>query len=354
MKSRLNSLRELSQKRGLDGFLVANEFNMLYLTEFSGGARLLVPNEGENVLYVYGVNYEQAKLEAKDCRVELVKADENLEKKVAEQIEKSKLKKVGFDSMEASTYLKLRKHLRGTAKLKAKAELLWKLRKVKDENELQLMRRAAEITSKGMQAAYEVLRPGMHEYEVAAEIEYAMRKNRSYGLAFETIVASGPRSALPHGWCTEREIREGELVVIDIGAKYKHYHSDMTRTLVAGKPSQKQEKIFQIVKEAQEKAFQSVHPGKKVKDIDSAARDVIEKAGFGKQFVHSLGHGVGLEIHEPPALSQNSKDRLRVGNVVTLEPGIYIVGFGGIRIEDTVLVKKRKPERLTVGPYSLG
>jgi len=353
MKGRIDSLKELSFKRGLDGFLIANEFNMLYLTGFSGGTQLLIPNEGENILYVYGVNYEQAKQESKNCRVELVKPEENLEKRIAEQIEKLKLRKLGFDAMGASAYLKLRKHLRGVARLKAKAELLWRLRKVKDDEELQLMRKAAEITSKAMQVAYEVLRPGMREYEVAAEIEYAMRKNRSYGLAFETIVASGPRSALPHGWCGEREIRNGELVVLDIGAKYKHYHSDMTRTLVAGKPSQKQEKIFQIVKEAQEKAFQSIRPGKKAKEIDYAAREVIEKAGFGKQFVHSLGHGVGLEIHEPPMLSRNSKERLREGNVVTIEPGIYIVGFGGIRIEDTVLVKKRKPEKLTIGPYSL-
>jgi len=353
MKSRIDSLKELSSKKRLDGFLVANEFNMLYLTGFSGGTRLLIPNEGENILYVHGVNYEQAKQEAKHCQVELVKPEENLEKRIAEQIKKLKLEKLGFDTMDASAYLKLRRHLRGVAKLKAKAELLWRLRKVKNEEELQLMRKAAEITSKAMQVAYEVLRPGMREYEVAAEIEYAMRKNRSYGLAFETIVASGPRSAFPHGWCGEREIREGELVVLDIGAKYKYYHSDMTRTLVAGKPSQKQEKIFQVVKEAQEKAFQSVRPGKKAKEVDQAAREVIEKAGFGKQFVHSLGHGVGLEIHEPPMLSQISKDRLTEGNVITIEPGIYIIGFGGFRIEDTVLVKKRKPERLTVGPYTL-
>lgn len=353
MKSRVDSLRELFLRRKLDGFLVASEFNMLYLTGFLGGTQLLVPSEGESVLYVHGVNYEQARMEAKNCRVKLLRADENLEQRMAEQIGKLKLKRVGFDVLRASTYLKLRKHLRGVARLRVEAELIWQLRKVKDEAELRLMRRAAEITSQAMRVAYEVLKPGMRECEVAAEIERAMRMNGSYGLAFNTIVTSGSRSAFPHGWCTEREIRKGELVVVDIGATYKHYRSDMTRTLVAGKPSQKQERIFKIVKEAQERAFLSIRPGKRAREIDAVARDFIDKAGFGKQFVHSLGHGIGLEIHEPPTLSQSSKDRLKVGNVVTVEPGIYVVGFGGVRIEDTVLVKRGRPEKLTSGPYSL-
>ncbi|MDH5787348.1 MAG: M24 family metallopeptidase, partial [Candidatus Bathyarchaeota archaeon] len=168
-----------------------------------------------------------------------------------------------------------------------------------------------------------------------------------------THVASGVRSALPHGGCTDREIRKDDLVVVDIGATYKFYRSDMTRTFVAGKPSKKQEKPYEIVKTAQERAFQAIKPKAKGKDIDAAARKSITDAGYGKYFVHSLGHGVGLEVHEPPMLGQESKDRLVVGNVVTNEPGIYIVGFGGFRIEDTVLVQKRKAEKFTAGFYTL-
>jgi Xaa-Pro aminopeptidase len=205
-----------------------------------------------------------------------------------------------------------------------------------------------------MKAAYEILKPGMKEYEVAAEIEYAMRKRGSYGTAFETAVSSGPRSAFPHGGCSDRELREGDLVVVDFGATYKFYRSDMTRTLMAGQPLEKQKKLYEIVKAAQEKAFEAIKPNVKAKDVDAVARKIIEDAGYGEYFVHGLGHGVGLEVHEPPTLSSSSKEALTVGNVVTDEPGIYLVGYGGVRVEDTVLVQKNGAEKLTNGPYSLG
>jgi Xaa-Pro aminopeptidase len=193
----------------------------------------------------------------------------------------------------------------------------------------------------------------MKEYEVAGEIEYAMRKCGCWGTAFETIVASGIRSAFPHGGCTERVMRNGDLVVVDIGATYHHYRSDMTRTLVVGKPSEKQKKIYEVVRLAQDRACQAIKPNRKAKDIDGVARKVIEDAGYGKNFVHGLGHGVGLEVHEPPGLSPESRDKLTIGNVVTIEPGIYLVGFGGFRVEDTVAVQKVKAEKLTDGYYIL-
>jgi Xaa-Pro aminopeptidase len=194
---------------------------------------------------------------------------------------------------------------------------------------------------------------GIREYEVAAEIEYAMRKQGSSGTAFETIVASGVYSAFPHGCCSDRKIREGDLVVVDVGATYKSYRSDMTRTFVAGNPSEKQKKLYQIVKKAQEKAFEAVKPNVKAADVDAAARKIIADAGYGDCFVHNLGHGVGLEVHEPPTLSPDSKDVLAAGNVVTVEPGIYLVGYGGVRIEDAVLVQRNGAEKLTNGPYAL-
>ena len=353
MKERIKALKETMAKKKLDGFLVMDEKSIFYLTKAMGANFLIIPREGQNFLYVYSVNYEAVKREAENCVVELIKRGEKITKKAAEKIENLKIRNVGFDTLTAEMFLQLRKLLRGKAKLKHKSELIWELRKVKDKEELELMKKAAEITSIGMRTAYEVLRPGMTEIEVAAEIEYAMRKAGSWGLAFDTIVASGSRSTYPHGWCTDKKIKKGELVVVDIGATYRNYRADMTRTLVAGKPSKKQEKIFNIVKEAQEKAFQSVRSGKKARDVDAVARKIIEDAGYGEYFVHGLGHGVGLEIHEPPTLNSQSKDRLKAGNVVTVEPGIYIVGFGGVRIEDTVLVKRRGAERLTKGPYTL-
>jgi len=351
---RIEALKKKAlEEKGFDGFLITNEANMLYFAGFPGASCLLFPKNGEDTLYVYGVNYEQAKAEGKGFSVELVKRDENLAAKVAAKIKDLGIKKLAFDTLTYESYRGLAKFLRGKAKLKPQGKLVWELRKVKTPEELELMRRAGELTCEGMKAAYEVIRPGVREYEAAAEIEYAMRKKGSWGTAFDTIVASGIRSAYPHGGCTEREIREGDLVVVDIGASYRYYRSDMTRTLVAGKPSEKQKHLYEIVKTAQQKAVQKIKAKAKAKDIDTAARKVIEEAGYGEYFVHSLGHGVGLEVHEPPVLGQQSKDRLATGNVVTVEPGIYLIGFGGIRIEDTVLVKEHGAEKLTDGWYTL-
>ncbi len=341
------------EKKNFDGFLIFNEANLLYFTGFQGAFSLLIPKKGESTIYVYSVNYEQAKAEGKGFKVEQVKRNENWMKKVATQVEAFQIKKLAVDALSFENFRNLTKMLRDKVKLKTQGNLVWELRKVKDEEELELMRKAGELTSEGMKTAYEVIRPRIKEYEVAAEIEYVMRRKGSWGTAFDTIVASGDRSAFPHGGCTDRKIREGDLVVVDIGAVYRFYRSDMTRTLVAGKPSEKQRKVYETVKLAQEKAFQAIKPKAKAKEIDAIARKLIADAGYGEYFVHGLGHGVGLEVHEPPILNSESKDKLAVGNVVTNEPGIYIVGFGGIRIEDTVLVQAHKTEKLTKGPYSL-
>ena len=351
---RVNALKQKAfEEKSFDGFLIANKYNLLYFTGCPGIACLLIPETGQGTIYVYSVNYEQAKAETKGFEIKMMKRSHNLIAEVAKQVKASKIKKLAMDTLNSESYRSLAKELRGEAKLKAQNSLLWELRKVKDEKELELMRKAGELTSEGMKVAYEVIKPGIKEYEVAAEIEYAMRKKGSWGTAFDTIVVSGARSAFPHGGCTDREIREGDLVVIDIGAVYQFYRSDMTRTLVAGKPSEKQRKIYETVKLAQEKAFQAIKPKAKAKEIDAIARKVIADAGYGEYFVHGLGHGVGLEVHEPPTLGSESKDRLAVGNVVTNEPGIYIVGFGGVRIEDTVFVQKPKAEKLTDGQYTL-
>jgi Xaa-Pro aminopeptidase len=351
---KVEALKQLAFKeKGFDGFFVTGEINQLYLSGVPGTACLLIPETGKNALYVYGVNYDQAKTEAKGFQVELVKRGQDLMGKIASQVKASKIKKLAVDSLSYERYQSLAKGLRGSTRLSMQGSLVWELRKVKDEEELALMRKAGELTSEGMRVAYEVTRPGIKETEVAGEIEYAMRKKGSWGTAFETIVASGTRSAYPHGGCINREIRKGDLVVVDIGASYEYYRSDMTRTIVAGKPSEKQKTMYEVVRQAQEKAFQDMKPKAKGKDIDAVARRIITSAGYGEQFNHGLGHGVGLEVHEPPTLSPESRDTLQVGNVVTDEPGVYVADFGGVRIEDTVLVTRGKPEKFTHGPYNL-
>jgi len=346
LKNRIQALKKSFEADEIDCFIVANETNMLYFTDFLGGTMLLAPKTDENVLFVYGTNYEAAKAEAKNCRVRLLKRKEEVLSKVAEEIKNLKPECVGFDAFEASLYLKMKKALKGI-KLESKDKLVWELRRIKDETELGKMRKAAQLTDEGVKVAVETIKSGIREYEVAAEIEYAMRRLGSEGVAFDTIVASGVRSAFPHGGCTDRKIQKGDLVVLDMGARYQNYRSDLTRTFVIGKPTSKQGKIYETVKEAQEKAFQSIHEGVKAKDADGVARKLIEKEGYGKYFVHGLGHGIGLETHEQPTLGPESKDVLKAENVVTDEPGIYIIDFGGVRIEDTVLVQKETAERLT-------
>lgn len=351
---RVAALKQVAfEKARFDGFLVFNPTNLVYFTGFPGNSALLIPREGEGTIYVYGVNYEQARAKGKSFRVELVKGDENLMVKIARQAQEQGIKDLAVDALGIESWRSLAKETRGKPKLKIKPALVSQLRAVKDKTEIALMRKACELTSLGMKIAYEVLSSGMKEYEVAAEIEYAMRKHGSYGTAFDTAVSSGPTSAFPHGGCSDREIRLGELVVIDFGAVFKYYHSDMTRTLLVGKLSEKQRRVHETVRKAQEKAFVAIKPNVKTKDIDAVARRIIEEAGYGEYFVHGLGHGVGLDIHEPPTLNSASKEKLQAGNVVTDEPGIYLVGYGGVRIEDTVLVTKDGAEKLTIGPYGL-
>jgi Xaa-Pro aminopeptidase len=352
--NRINALRKLAfGEKGFDGYLIFNSANLLYFLGFQGPVSLLVPAEGESTLYVYGVNYEQSKVDGKGFKVELVKPDENLMTKIARHAKNQKVKKLAVDSLNVGNWQALTKEFPKENSITIINSPVEALRRVKDAQEIEIMRKAGELTSEGMKAAYATIRPGIKEHEVAAEIEYAMRKRGAGPTAFESIVVSGACSAFPHGSCSDRVILEGDFVVVDIGATYKFYCSDMTRTLVAGKSSAKQQKIYDTVKIAQENAFQALKAGVIIADVDAAARKVIEAAGYGEYFVHRLGHGVGLEVHEPPSLNQISQDALVAGNVVTDEPGIYLPGFGGVRIEDTVLVQKNGAEKFTRGPYSL-
>jgi Xaa-Pro aminopeptidase len=352
---RIDALKQAAfEDRGFDGFIVFNSANQTWLTGFSSASALLIPKKGESKVYVYSVNYAQARAEISGVIVELVEHGEKLMEKIAKQASVMGIKRLAVDTLNIESWRSLSKALGSGKALEVNNLCLQELRKVKEKNEIQLLRRAAELTSEGMRVAREAVAAGVKEYQVAAEIEYAMRKRGSSGTAFETIVASGVYSAYPHGGCSDKEMREGDLVVVDIGATYKFYRSDMTRTFVAGKPSEKQMNLYEIVRTAQAKAFEIVKPNVKAKDIDAAARKVIADAGYGEYFVHSLGHGVGLEVHEAPTLSPDSKDVLAAGNVMTVEPGIYLVGYGGIRIEDTVLVEKNGGEKLTKGPYTLG
>jgi Xaa-Pro aminopeptidase len=354
----MNKIRALKQifleSDNIDGFLVFDHANIVWLTGFPDASAMFLPKKDENIVYVYKVNYSRAESELTGVKVELVNRGENIMAKIAKQASVFKIEKLAVDTLSVEKWQALSKYLGGEKMLELDNSCIRELRKVKDKEEVELMKKAGDLTSKGMRIAQEVVAAGVKEYEVAAEMEYSMRKAGASGIAFETIVASGPNSAFPHGGCSDREIRNGDLVVVDVGATYKLYHSDMSRTFVAGRASKKQKKLYQIVKRAQQIALESIKPGVEARDVDAAARKKIAESGFGEFFVHSLGHGVGLEVHEPPTLGPDSKENLAVGNVVTVEPGIYIVGYGGIRIEDTVVLQKNTVEKLTNGPYIIG
>ena len=345
---RTDTLKQAAAKQGKSSnILIFNQTNLTYFTGFSGATALLIPEQGEKVLFVSGVNYEQAKAEAKDVTVELLKRGENLMEKIFKQ---TPAKKFSFDVMPVENWCALSKAVGGEANLQPINNLILELRSVKDPEEIKLIREACRLATIGIQTAKEIIGVGIKEKEVAAEIEYAMRKAGSDGVAFETIVASGLTSAFPHGSNLERTIQDGDFVMVDLGATYKSYRSDITRTFIASKATEKQARIYDAVKLAHQKALEIIKPKVAACEVDGVARRVIEQAGYGEFFVHNLGHGVGLEVHEAPILSPDSKDILAAGNVVTDEPGIYVPGLGGVRIEDTVLVTKNGVEILTVGP----
>ncbi|MDR2204030.1 MAG: aminopeptidase P family protein [Nitrososphaerota archaeon] len=333
-------------------FLILDSVNVEYFTGFSGAVAFLVPRDGECVLYVSGTNFEQARHEVKNVRVELLRRGERLFDRVGCDVEVSVCAKLAVDVLSFEGWRFLVKVLGDDGCVVVLGDVVVGLRAVKLSEEVALIGEACRLADVGMGVACEVVGSGVSELEVAAEVEYAMRKRGSCGVAFNTIVVSGAVGAFPHGACGCRFIKEGDLVVVDLGAVVGGYRSDITRTFVVGRASGRQRKLFDVVREAQSLAIDAMHAGVGAANVDVLAREFIGDAGFGGYFVHNLGHGVGLAIHEAPVLGPVSADVLAVGNVVTVEPGIYIVGFGGIRVEDTVLVTDNGVKKLTKTPYT--
>ncbi len=218
---------------------------------------------------------------------------------------------------------------------------------VKDESEIALMREAARITSWVFEEVKKLVRPGVAEADLAAEIEYRLRRKGAEGVAFESIVASGPRSAFPHARASSKLLRKDELVIFDLGGILCGYAADMTRTVFLGKPSRRVRGVYRGVLEAQRRALEAVRPGQQAGKVDGIARRALSRRGLGRYFTHSTGHGLGLDVHEKPRLGRNEKQLLVANAVVTVEPGVYLEGLGGVRIEDTVLVGRQGADVLT-------
>lgn len=351
---RIKALKSALADARFDAYLVTSVTSVYYFTGFldikDAPITLLVPVDQEPILYVSGLSYVTARDEAKNCIVKPVRMGEQFPNKILKELSMLRVRRVGFEALPAHSFLKFSKALKDV-RFDPAADLVWKFRKIKSDAEIAHIRRAAAMADVGIKTAREILKPGISECEVAAEAEYAMRSIGSEAFAFDTIVVSGSRSAMPHGSCSTKKINLGDLVTIDLGAVYHGYRSDITRTMVVGKPSPKQTRIFNLVLNAQERAFKAIKAGAKAWQIDAIARRIINRGGYGKYFIHGLGHGVGLDIHEPPRLGPKSRDVLSRGNVITNEPGVYIPRFGGVRIEDTVLVHRNRAERLTQSPH---
>jgi len=332
------------KEAGLDAYIVTREPNIFYYTgSISGGVLIVVPDTN-SLLLTSRLSLYLAQDNARDCEVKSY-TREDKDEKILERLNQVAPGKIGFDALSLGEHKKLKDNL-GEVELHENHDLIWAMRRVKAASEQKLMRRAGELSDIGMEAIREFIAEGAREHEVAAAAANAMRRDGAEDISFPFIVASGPRSAYPHAGVSERKIRRGDFVTVDMGATYEEYCSDITRTFIVGSPTSKQRRIYEAVLEANETALPEIREGSKGIDVDRIARDIITKVGHGEDFIHSLGHGVGLEVHEPPSLSKRSKDVLVRGNVVSNEPGIYLKGFGGVRIEDTVLVTASGPERL--------
>ena len=330
----------------MDALLVSSLPNVRYLSGFTGsnGLVLLTP---ESITLFTDPRYTIQASEESKARVIIAKGP--LIHTAAQFIRRKRLKRVAFEKSHTSyeTWQSLKKSLRPGATLEPAGPWIERRRMVKSASEIDKIRRAVQTNSTAFSKATKKIKPGMAESELAAELEYQMRRGGAEKPSFETIVAAGKRTALPHAQPTSERFREHELVLIDMGATQDGYASDMTRMVFLGKPDPKTRKMYEAVLEAQLASIDAVREGTTGGKVDRAARKVLESKGLGKEFVHSTGHGLGLEIHEPPRLGRKDNTPLVAGMVITIEPGAYVRGLGGVRIEDTVLVTKNGCEILT-------
>jgi Xaa-Pro aminopeptidase len=352
-QARQAAARRRLEAARVDAMVVAHLPNVRYLSGFSGSNALLVLDAAGSWLYTDGRYREQAGLETKQAKVE-IPAKGDLWKAAAQRLRRRK--RVGIEAehvtlAQAARWSELWPGAaRGRKALRGEIEAL---RAVKEPEEVVAIRRAVEMASGGFTKLTATLRPGMKETAAAGWLEYQLRRAGAEGLAFETILAGGAHGALVHARPGSERLPERGFVVVDFGVRLGGYCSDMTRTLHLGEPGRKARAVYATVLEAQQAAIAAIKPGAACAAVDRAARRVIERGGWGGYFPHSTGHGVGLEIHELPRLAATSEERLEAGQVITVEPGIYIPGWGGVRIEDVVVVTEQGAEVLTPTPKRL-
>ncbi|QFT89757.1 putative peptidase [Bacillus sp. THAF10] len=348
---KLTKLRESFQSAGVDALLVTSAKNRQYLTGFTGSAGLAIISE-DRAVFITDFRYtEQA---AKQCEgFEIVQHKGGLVEEIANVVKDLGISKLGFeqDHVTFSTYLSYKTGIQ--ADLVPVSGVIEKLRLIKSEQEIKILKEATQIADAAFEHILTYIKPGLTELEVSNELEFFMRKQGAKCSSFDIIVASGYRSALPHGVASDKVIEKGEFVTMDFGAHYKGLNSDITRTIAVGEPTDELRTIYNIVLEAQLRGMKGIKAGITGREADALTRDYITEKGYGEYFGHSTGHGLGMEVHEGPSLSTKSDTVLEPGMVVTVEPGIYVAGLGGVRIEDDTVVTETGNETLSFSTKEL-
>ena len=334
--SRINNIQTKLAEQKLDAILITSSYNLRYASGFTGTTGLSVITR-EKAFFVTDFRYtEQAAKQAEGF--EVIQNKGPIYDEVAKIVEAEGISRIGFEENYVSyaAYQSINASL--GCELVPVSSLVEQLREIKDETEVELIQQAIEITEAAFEHILTYIKPGMTEIKVANELDFFMRERGASGVSFDTIVASGIRSAMPHGVASDKVIEQGDMVTIDFGCYYKGYISDMTRTFAVGDPGEELKKIHQIVLDANLKVTAAAKAGMTGAELDAIARDYITEQGYGEAFGHSTGHGIGLEVHEGPGISFKNNQPLVVGNMITNEPGIYIPGLGGVRIEDDLLI----------------
>ncbi|WP_047980095.1 M24 family metallopeptidase [Ornithinibacillus contaminans] len=348
---KLDKIRKSLQELNLDALLITSPFNRRYVTGFTGSAGVVLVSL-EEAIFITDFRYtEQATEQAKGFTV--VEHKQLIEQEVNTQLTRLRVKRLGFEKnhLTYATYDQYNNLF--DVELVPTSEIIETIRMIKTPEELTTLKKAAQIADAAFEHIQGYIKPGVKEIEISNELEFFMRRQGATASSFDTIVASGFRSAMPHGVASTKEIQAGELVTLDYGALYEGYISDITRTVAVGEISDELRKIYDTVLEAQLRGVNGIKPGMTGIEADALTRDYITEQGYGSYFGHSTGHGIGLEVHEGPGLSFRSSIKLVPGMVVTVEPGIYIPNVGGCRIEDDIVITENGNERLTTSSKEL-
>lgn len=350
---KLNKLRQRFDAEGIDGLLVTGAQNRRYLTQFTGTYGVVLISRDQAKLLTDFRYTVQAKAQATDFEIVFLPAKESVYSEVARLAGEMGIAKLGFEEDHLSVAVHRKYAEAAKAELVPTAGVVEGLRMIKTPDELARIKTAAQIADAAFAHILTILRPGMTELTVSNELEMFMRKQGATASAFDTIVASGHRSALPHGVASTKQIEAGDMVTMDFGALNEGYRSDITRTVAVGEPAASLKDIYGIVLEARNRVVAGIRPGITGKEADALARDYITDKGYGERFGHGMGHGVGLDIHEEPFMSTRCTATIQPGMVLTVEPGIYIPDLGGVRIEDDIVVTEEGNEVLTHSPRDL-